>query len=663
MGPDGKAVRLFGSLQDITEQKQAEEAFRKSEAFLNETGQMARVGGWEIDLVNNTVMWTKATRAIHEVPEDYVPTVDAAIEFFAPEIRPALTEAIRQALEEGIPYDMEMPFITATGRRLWTRAIGKPEFRDGKCVRLYGFFQDITDRKRGEKALRASEERFRSITEQTSDVIALTDNAGVITYVSPSCKQVFAAEPEEMVGRRFTEFLDDSAVATAMAAFQQSIAKGVRSRNLELLMKRRDSTLFYGELNGSLYSTGGASGTLVLIRDISDRKQAEEEKRRLEDQFRQAQKMESVGRLAGGVAHDFNNILQSILGYADLALMKMDKDHPIYADLQEVRNAAKRSRNIIRQLLAFARKQLIEPEVLDLNDQVGGMLKMLRRLIGEDVNLAWLPGADVWEVRMDPSQIDQILVNLVVNARDAIEDVGQVSIETANVVLDEAFCAAHSESVPGPYVKLSVSDTGCGMDRETLKNIFDPFFTTKEVGKGTGLGLATVYGIVRQNKGYIEVQSEPGKGASFHIYLPWHEVQPKEDEAAAAVSAEPARGTETVLLVEDGQSVLESSRRMLTALGYTVLPAGTPEEALRESEAYSGDIHLLLTDVVMPGMNGRDLADRIRQTRPTIRSLYMSGYTADIIARQGVLEKGVQFIQKPFSLDQLARKVREAIGQ
>ncbi|MDZ7699881.1 MAG: response regulator [Deltaproteobacteria bacterium] len=355
-------------------------------------------------------------------------------------------------------------------------------------------------------------------------------------------------------------------------------------------------------------------------------------------------------------------MLQSILGHADLALMKMDKDHLLYADLQEIRNAVNRSTNIIRQLLTFARKQIIEPKVLNLNDQVANTLKMLRRLIGEDMDLIWKPGADVWEVKMDPAQIDQILVNLVVNARDAIVDVGQVVIESENAVLDQAYCATHPGSVPGPYVRLAVSDTGCGMEKATLEDIFDPFFTTKEAGKGTGLGLATVYGIVKQNNGYIDVHSEPGEGTSFDIYLPRHEGDAQEVDAVEAKSTGPVGGMETVLLVEDGLSVLESSRRMLTALGYTVLAADTPEEAIRQAETHSGEIHLLITDVVMPGMNGRDLADRLCQSRPEMKCLYMSGYTADIIARQGVLEKGVQFIQKPFSLDQLARKVREVLG-
>jgi len=347
----------------------------------------------------------------------------------------------------------------------------------------------------------------------------------------------------------------------------------------------------------------------------------------------------------------------------DLALMDVDKDHPSYADLQEIQAAAKKSTNIVRQLLAFARKQIIAPEVLDLNDQVADMLKMLRRLIGEDMELIWKPGADVWEVKMDPAQIDQILVNLVVNARDAILDVGQVVIETENVLLDQSYCATHSGSVPGLYVRLMVSDTGCGMDKETLQNIFDPFFTTKEADKGTGLGLATVYGIVKQNNGYIDVHSERGEGTSFEIYLPRHEAEPEDVEPGDAISTGLARGTETVLLVEDNPFVLEMGNRLLSHLGYRVLIANSAAEAVRMAREFSDRIHLLMTDVVMPGMNGRDLADRIQESRPETRCLYMSGYTEDIIARQGVLEEGVHFIQKPFSLDDLSKKVREAIGQ
>jgi PAS domain S-box-containing protein len=394
--------------------------------------------------------------------------------------------------------------------------------------------------------------------------------------------------------------------------------------------------------------------------DITIRKQAEEEREKLQAQFVQAQKMESVGRLAGGVAHDFNNMLSVILGHAELALMKADPAQPLHADLVEIQKAAQRSADLTRQLLAFARKQIVAPRILELNDTVAGMLKMLQRLIGEDIDLAWLPGAKLWPVKMDSSQIDQVLANLCVNARDAIDGVGKVTIETDNIAFDEAYCADHAGFVSGEYVMLAVSDDGRGMEKEVLEHLFEPFFTTKGVGEGTGLGLATVYGIVKQNQGFINVYSEPGTETTFRIYLPRH--VGKAAQARLEGPAEPvSSGQETVLLVEDESAILNMGRKMLEKLGYLVVTAGTPGEAIRLAEEHAGEIHLLRTDVVMPEMNGRDLARRLLSLYPDLKRLFMSGYTANVIAHRGVLEEGVHFIQKPFSMKDLGFKVREAL--
>jgi PAS domain S-box-containing protein len=392
----------------------------------------------------------------------------------------------------------------------------------------------------------------------------------------------------------------------------------------------------------------------------SDRRRTEEEKGKLQTQLTQAQKMESVGRLAGGVAHDFNNMLGVILGHTEMAMDKLDPSQPLYTQLLEIRKAAERSADLTRQLLAFARKQTIAPKVLDLNDTVEGMLKMLRRLIGEDIDLAWMPGKNLWPVKMDPSQIDQILANLSVNARSAIADVGKITIETQDITFDEAYCAAHTDFTPGEYVLLAVSDNGCGMDKETQSKLFEPFFTTKAVGEGTGLGLATVYGIVKQNNGFINVYSEPGHGTTFKIYLPRY--FGKAEQIQAKGLASPAeRGHETILLVEDEKAILKITTMMLEHLGYRVLAASTPGEAIRLAEQHAGELHLLMTDVVMPEMNGRDLARRLLSLYPDIKRLFMSGYTANVIAHHGVLEEGVHFIQKPFSIMNLADKLRETL--
>ena len=399
---------------------------------------------------------------------------------------------------------------------------------------------------------------------------------------------------------------------------------------------------------------------LKLQHELTERKQAEAERIRLEAQLQQAQKMESVGRLAGGVAHDFNNMLSVILGNAELALDGTDHESPVRAYLQEISAAAGRSAGLTRQLLAFARKQAIVPRVLDLDATVEGMLKMLRRLIGEEIALAWLPGAGTWLVRLDPSQVDQLLANLCVNARDAISGVGTVTIQTSNTVLDEAWCATHAQAVPGEYVMISVSDNGCGMDQDTLDRLFEPFFTTKENGKGTGLGLATVYGIVKQNNGVIEVSSEPGAGSTFRIYLPRHAGDLEEPEPGRSKGAAPGN-RETVLLVEDEPAVLRMVGTMLLNVGYSVLSTSMPEEAIRLAEGHDGDIRLLITDVIMPGMNGRELGRKLRARFPRMRCLFTSGYTADVMTHDDVPDHGANFLQKPYSMNALAAKVREML--
>jgi CheY-like chemotaxis protein len=370
--------------------------------------------------------------------------------------------------------------------------------------------------------------------------------------------------------------------------------------------------------------------------------------------------MESVGRLAGGVAHDFNNMLAVIIGHTDMALERVNPAQPLSAELKAIRMAAERSANLTRQLLAFARRQTVAPKVLDLNDTIEGMLAMLRRLIREDIDLVWLPGEGLWPLSVDPSQVDQVLVNLCVNARDAIDGEGRLTIKTANCSFDEEYSGHRPGSARGDHVLLAISDNGCGMDKETLSHLFEPFFTTKEVGKGTGLGLSTVYGIVKQNGGFINVDSEPGLGTTIKIYLPRHQGSGAEapQEAPAAVRS---GHDETILLVEDEPAFLKIGKRMLERVGYRVLAARTPNEALSLAGEHAGEIGLLITDVVMPGMNGQQLAERLQALRPKLRCLFMSGYTEAVIAHHGVLKQGVHFIQKPFSHKDLADKVRQTL--
>jgi signal transduction histidine kinase/CheY-like chemotaxis protein len=424
-----------------------------------------------------------------------------------------------------------------------------------------------------------------------------------------------------------------------------------------------DGTDLWADTN--IIAVRGPSGevqhTIGWIQDITERKRAEAENAKLQEQLAHAQKMESIGRLAGGVAHDFNNMLGVILGYVELALDDIDPAQPLHGVLTEVYKAANRSAALTRQLLAFARKQTVAPKVLNLNETVTGLLKMLKRIGGENVELAWLPDASLWSVKLDPSQIDQILANLCVNARDAIADVGTIAIATANTTIDAEICAANPGAVPGDYVQLIVRDNGCGMDKKTLARIFEPYFTTKGVGRGTGLGLATVYGTVRQSNGFIHVDAELGKGTTFSIYFPRHadkveHVQPED------ASTPDTLGKTTILIVEDETALLSLAATVLERLGHTVLTASTPNEAIRLAETHKRHLQLLITDVVMPEMNGRDLAKHILSLCPGLKRMFMSGYTDDLIAHHGALDEGVELIQKPFSARDLAAKVHDILG-
>lgn len=419
---------------------------------------------------------------------------------------------------------------------------------------------------------------------------------------------------------------------------------------------RSDGTIVHADVTAVPIVIEGTPCLAGFFRDITARKTAEQEKEKLENQLLQAQKMESVGRLAGGVAHDYNNMLSVIIGYTEMALEDTDPNQPLYEDLKAIFNAAQRSADITRQLLAFARKQTIAPVVLNLNDTVGGMLKILQRLLGENIGLSWNPKPEVWNVKMDPAQIDQILANLCVNARDAIVDVGRITIETDNTFLDEQYCANHADCTAGEFVLLAVSDTGCGIDKETLERIYEPYYTTKQIGKGTGLGMSTVYGIVKQNSGSINIYSEPGKGTTVKIYIPRHDSDQQADTAESIPQPLKGRG-ETVLLVEDETPLRQMGKTMLEKSGYSVITASTPSKAFTVAKEHAGKIDLLLTDVVMPEMNGKEMAEKLQTMYPTLKVLFMSGYTANAIAQHGVLDDNVNFIQKPFSYNNLTWKV------
>jgi PAS domain S-box-containing protein len=526
-------------------------------------------------------------------------------------------------------------------------------------------FRDITEPKKAEELLRESELTFRKLFEDSADAIQLLDKTGVFVECNQAALTLLKMTREQFLFKPpvdlSPEYQPDGQSSREKALKMIEIAYEKSLHRFDWTLINSEGIEFIVEVSLMPIKVKGELMLYSSWRDITERKRAEAERESLQVQLIQAQKMESVGRLAGGVAHDFNNMLGVIIGLADIILMQMAPDNPFHADLTEIRKAGERSADLTRQLLTFARKQTVAPKVLDFNDTIENMLKLLRRLIGEDIDLLWKPGHGLWPVKMDPTQIDQILANLCVNARDAIDGVGKVTIETDKASFDEEYCSQHMDFVPGDYVLLAVSDNGCGMDIETTSHLFEPFFTTKEMGKGTGLGLATVYGAVKQNNGFINVYSEPGQGTTFKIYLPCHAAK-AGTETKEPTPQDTERGSETILLVEDEPAILRMTTMMLELLGYTVVAASTPGEALRLAQEHPGCIDLVLTDVVMPEMNGRDLAKNLLSIYPDMRRLFMSGYTANVIAHQGVLDEGVHFMQKPFSLGDLKVKLREALA-
>ena len=551
---------------------------------------------------------------------------------------------------EYIRYD-DLPLETHDGRPISVEFVSNVYLVDHSKV-IQCNIRDITARKQGD----FEHKQLMAAINQIGDGIVMTDVQGTIQFINPAFVQMTGFSREEVIGRNTRIFKSGEQGDQFYRTLWDTISGG-KTWAGRMVNKRKDGSHYTVETTISpvLDASDRIVNYVSVKRDISDYL-------RLTAQYQQSQKLEAVGLLAGGVAHDYNNMLTVILCYAELALNKVEPTQPLHEYLEEIVKAAQRSAGITRQLLAFARKQAIKPVALDLNETVENTLKMLRRLIGEDINLAWLPTGGLCSIMMDPGQVDQILVNLCVNARDAIAGVGKITIETGNVVIDEGYCTVHAGYTVGKYVQLTVSDDGCGMEKDISDHIFEPFFTSKGVGQGTGLGLSTVYGIVKQNNGFINVYSEPGNGTSFKIYLPRHVkqancVQQEEKEVI------PVSCGETVLVVEDEPAILKMITMMLEKMGYTVLSADRPNKAIQLAEKHADGIDLLLSDVIMPEMNGRELAERIQSLCPNMKNVFMSGFTADVIAHRGVLDSGVHFIQKPFSLMELAVMLREALKE
>jgi PAS domain S-box-containing protein len=545
--------------------------------------------------------------------------------------------------------------LTKDGRVLTCRWFNTPLIRgDGGFAGTLALGEDVTGQRRAEEALRLRERALESVSQG----IVITDPArpdNPIIYANPAFERLTGYTRAEVIGRNGRFLQGPATDAAATAELRRAVQAG-RSCSVEVANYRKDGSTFWNALSVSPVRDAGGQLThfVGVLTDVTER-------RKLEDQYRQSQKMEVVGRLAGGVAHDFNNLLTVINGYGEMVLAVLPSGHPARESVVEMVKSGERAAALTRQLLAFSRQQVLAPRVLNLNTVITETERMLRRVIGEDIELATRLQPSLGPVRADPGQLEQVLLNLAINARDAMPQGGRLTVETRDVDLDEAYAVEHAGAIPGRYAVLAVSDTGVGMTPEVRARVFEPFFTTKGPGKGTGLGLATVHGIVSQSGGRVEVYSEIGHGTTFKVYLPRFGESPSANRRLQSRLTATPRGNETILLAEDEESVRALSRYVLRDCGYAVLEAADGEEALKLCAGERGEIHLLVSDVVMPGMGGRQLAERLRALRPDIRVLYLSGYADDAVIRHGVLEAEVNFLQKPFSVSALARKVREVL--
>jgi len=556
----------------------------------------------------------------------------------------------------GTPTGLELRWRHKDGSWRHIDAVAVDRLAEPAVGAIVVNFRDVTERRKAEAALRESEERYRTLVEGVRDIIFALSPEGTIASLNPAFETITGWRREEWVRQPFERLVHPEDLPLALELLGRVVRGELRPAS-QFRVRTAKGEYRVGEFSATpQLHEGRLVGILGIGRDVTERVQ-------LEQQLRQAQKMEAVGRLAGGIAHDFNNILTAITGYADLLLEDLGATDPRRQDADEIHKAADRAAGLTRQLLAFSRQQVLQPTVLEVNKLVSDLEKMLRRLLGEDVQLATRLAPTTGRVKVDPGQLEQVIMNLAVNARDAMPNGGKLTLETGNVDLDEAYAADHYPARAGPFVLLAVSDTGTGMSEETQAHMFEPFFTTKEKGKGTGLGLATVYGIIKQSGGFIWVYSEVGRGTTFKLYLPRVEELAERASQPAQAPARPARGSETVLVVEDEAPVRSVARQVLERHGYTVLEAASAESALDIVTRYSGTIHLLLTDVVMPGLNGRELASRLAGLRPDARVIFMSGYTDDAVTRHGVLEPGSAYVQKPFTPDAIARKVREVLDR
>jgi PAS domain S-box-containing protein len=657
-------ISVFG--KDITERKTAEKILLDAERRYRDIFEGALEGIYRISLEGKPLAANPAFPRMlgYDSAQEFLSALaDGAHQVWLdPDARPHFLRLIEQ---HEVVRGYECQFRCKDGRVIWVSVSGrKVRGSDGRALYIEGFIEDITERKRADEKLRESERQLRTVLETISLVGVMLDRQGNITLCNDFLLALSGWKREEVLRRNWFELFLPPEISGKIRQkiFLDTIGTGKIPTHYQNEIVTRNGERRLVDWNNTVIRDPGGQivGVASIGEDITELKRAEAGKARIEDQLRQAQKLESVGRLAAGVAHDFNNLLTVINGYSRLLLDSLEAGNPLRDDLEEIHKAGERAAGLTQQLLAFSRKQILQPRVLDLNRVVGEMRPMLARLMGEDVEVCVKLQAEAASICADPHQLEQVLMNLAVNSRDAMPNGGKFSIETGFVEWGESHVQSRPGAQAGPYVMLVVSDTGVGMNAETLGHIFEPFFTTKEVGKGTGLGLSTIHGIVEQSGGYVEAESELERGTTFKIYMP--RVVDAQADSGKPEAVPASRGQETVLVVEDQAEVRRYTATALKAYGYQVIQAENAGEALLLGERESERIDLILTDVVMPSLSGRELADRLKERWPGIKVLFMSGYTDDTMVHHGVLQKDVEFIQKPFSPAHLAIKVREMLA-
>lgn len=653
-------MQLVAKVSRLLERKKTEEALQRREEYFRSLTENSSDNITVLDSGGITIYENPSVeRMIGYRPEELIGRNN--FDLVHPEDRDHVIYKFKKGMQRDTilpPYQYRHKHKNGTWRVL--ESIGK-RFVDEKG-RLLAIIntRDITERKEAERRIEESEQRYRSLFDHNPDAVFSLDLYDRLLNANQVATRLTGYRAEELIGRLFEELFaaDDR---EHVASHTRAALKG-QPQNFEATIIAQDSRRVAASvLNVPIVVNGNVIGLYSVVRDVTEQRAANEKLKKSEEQLLQAQKMEAIGQLAGGVAHDFNNLLTAISGYSDLSLKRLTANDPLRHYVGEISKACARAASLTAQLLAFSRQQLLQLQVLKLNTIIADMAEMLARLIGENIELRVLLDHRLGSIKADAGQIEQVILNLAVNARDAMPEGGKLTIETNNVYLDQDYIGSRMEVTPGYYVRLSVSDTGCGMDEKIRKQIFEPFFTTKGVGKGTGLGLSTVYGIVKQSGGNISVYSEPKRGTTFNIYLPRVDEEIQESHRKVEVPDVPG-GTETILLAEDDEAIRNLIREVLETSGYRVLEAANGLAALQLCEQYEEPIHLLLTDVVMPEMSGRILAERLSAIRPNLRVLYMSGYTTDTVVLHGVLSEGTSFIQKPFTPATLVNKVREVLS-